>query len=391
MEREPKKYRRARYYDENEEFVYVDKKRHEDFDDIEEKVKERKKRKKSGKMRLWQKIVVGIICLFMVLGSGFAYLLYGPYSGFREWLITTAMTTMTHQYLATWFYSDKQIEEVMKKNYVAESGEGTDTGLVQFVDYSKQKVMYKNKYEKEILTKDEGNDLYKLININEGSMRGYLVVVYDPSKVKMETASTMGSKGEMLTSICSRTDSIVGMNASGFIDPNYNSNGGRPYGVVIKDGKIVSNLEKANVGGGVVGFTNDNKLILGKMSGQEALNKGVRDAMEFGPYLIVNGTPSFIKGNGGWGTAPRSAIGQRQDGIVLFLVMDGRDYSHGVDGVGMVELTELLMRYGAYNASNLDGGTSSGLVINGELINKPVNGSGEKRTREIPDAWVVKK
>ena len=56
MEREPKKYRRARYYDENEEFVYVDKKRHEDFDDIEEKVKERKKRKKSGKMRLWQKI-----------------------------------------------------------------------------------------------------------------------------------------------------------------------------------------------------------------------------------------------------------------------------------------------------------------------------------------------
>lgn len=392
MEREPKKYRRALYYDENEELVYDNKSHNDDFDELEEKVKREKKiKKKSGKMKLWQKIVVAVICLFMVLGSGFAYLLYGPYNGFREWLITTAMTTMNHQYLATCFYSDKQIEEVMKKNYVAESGEGTDTGLVQFVDYSKQKVMYKNKYEKEILTKDEGNDLYKLININEDSMRGYLVVIYDPSKVKMETASTMGTKGEMLTSICSRTGSAICMNASGFIDPNYNSNGGRPYGAVIKDGKIVSNLEKANVGGGIVGFTNDNKLILGKMSGQEALNKGVRDAMEFGPYLIVNGTPSFIKGNGGWGTAPRSAIGQRQDGIVLFLVMDGRDYSHGVDGVGMVELTELLMRYGAYNASNLDGGTSSGLVINGELTNKPVNGSGEKRTREIPDAWVVKK
>lgn len=372
MEKEVKKYRRARYYDENEELNYEPKK------------------KKSKKMKLWQKLLVTLICLLMLLGSGFAYLLYGPYNGFREWLITTAMTTMTHQYLATWFYSDKQIEEVLKKNYVSESGEGTDTGLVQFVDYSKQRVMYKNKYEKEILTK-EGNDLYKLININEGSMRGYLVVIYDPSKVKMETAQTMGSKGEMLTSICKRTNSVIGMNASGFIDPNYNSNGGRPYGVVIKDGKIVSNLEKANVGGGVVGFTNDNKLILGKMSGEEALNKGVRDAMEFGPYLIVNGTPSFIKGNGGWGTAPRSAIGQRQDGIVLFLVMDGRDYAHGIDGVGMVELTELLMRYGAYNASNLDGGTSSGLVIDGELVNRPVNGSGEKRTREIPDAWVVKK
>ena len=70
--------------------------------------------------------------------------------------------------------------------------------------------------------------------------------------------------------------------------------------------------------------------------------------------------------------------------------MDGRDYSHGVDGVGMVELTELLMRYGAYNAANMDGGTSSCLAINGELVNKPVNGNGEKATRAIPDAWVVK-
>ena len=348
-------------------------------------------KKKDKKMKLWQKILVLIICIGLILGAILGFLLYGPNPKFRNWLITTAMTTMNHQYLAKWFYSDKTIDDVLKKNYVKESGEDTDTSKVTFIDYSKTRVMYKNKYEKEILTKDKGNDLYKLININEGSMRGYLVAIYDPSKVKMETASSMGNKGEMLVSIAKRTSSVVAMNASGFIDPNYNSNGGRPYGVVIKDGKIVSNLERANVGGGVIGFTKDNKLILGKMSGDEALKKGVRDAMEFGPYLIVNGKPSFIKGNGGWGTAPRSAIGQRQDGIVLFLVMDGRDYAHGVDGVGMVELTEILAKYGAYNASNLDGGTSSGLVINGELTNKPVNGSGEKLTRAIPDAWVVKK
>ena len=349
------------------------------------------KKEKNKKMKLWQKILVVFVCLGLIFGSILGFLLYGPYPKFRHWLITTAMTTMNHQYLAKWFYSDKTIDNVLKKNYVKESGEGTDTSMVTFVDYSKTRVMYKNKYEKEILSKDKDNDLFKLININDGSMRGYLVVIYDPSKVKMETASSMGTKGEMLVSMAKRTESVVAMNASGFIDPNYNSNGGRPYGVVIKNGKIVSNLERANVGGGIIGFTNDNKLILGKMSGQEALKKGVRDAMEFGPYLIVNGKPSFIKGNGGWGTAPRSAIGQRQDGIVLFLVMDGRDYAHGIDGVGMVELTEILAKYGAYNASNLDGGTSSGLVINGELINKPVNGSGEKLTRAIPDAWVVSK
>lgn len=343
------------------------------------------------KLKLWQKVIIFIICIGVMFGSGFAFLLYGPYPNFREWLITTAMTTMNHQYLAKWFYSDKTIEGVMKRNYVVESGEHTDTGQVKFIDYSKMKVMYKNKYEKEVLTKDDGNDLYKLIDITDTGMRGYLVVIYDPSKVKIATATNMNSSGEMLTEIVRKNNAVIGMNASGFQDPNYNGNGGRPHGFVIKDGKLVSNLEKLNISGGIIGFTSDNKLVLGKMSANEALQKGIRDAIEFGPYLIVNGKPSFIRGNGGWGTAPRSAIGQRQDGIVLFLVMDGRDYSHGIDGVGMVELTEILMKYGAYNASNLDGGTSSGLVIEDKLINKPVNGNGEKKTRNIPDAWVVTK
>lgn len=349
------------------------------------------KSKENKKLKLWQKILVLLICLGLFLCSVVAFLLYGPYPNFREWLITTAMTTMNHQYLAKWFYSDETINSVLKKNYVVESGEEADINQVKFIDYSNINIMYKNKYEKEILTKDEGNDLYKLINISGSGIRGYLVVIYDPSKVKIATATNMNSYGEMLTDMVKKNNAIIGMNASGFQDPNYNGNGGSPHGMVIKGGKIVSNLEKPNVGGGIIGFTKDNKLILGKISANEALKKGVRDAVEFGPYLIVNGKPSFIKGNGGWGTAPRSAIGQRQDGIVLFLVMDGRDYSHGIDGVGMVELTEILMKYGAYNASNLDGGTSSGLVINGKLVNKPINSSGQQKTRKIPDAWIVTK
>ena len=346
------------------------------------------KKKKNKKMKLWQKIVVILICLGLICGSGLAFLLYGPYPNFRNWLITTAMTTMSHKYLATWFYDDDTINKVMQENYVKESDEETDLDAISFVDYSNSKVMYKNKYEKEILTHEEGAT-YKLININEDGMRGYLIAVYDPPKVKVATASNMNNNGEMLTTIAKKNNAVVAMNASGFFDPGYVGNGGKPHGAVIKDGKLVSNLARSNVGGGIIGFTNDNKLILGKMSAEEALAKGVRDAVEFGPFLVVNGEPSFIKGNGGWGTAPRSAIGQRQDGIVLFLVMDGRDYAHGIDGVGMVELTEIMVRYGAYNAANLDGGTSCGLVINGELTNQPVNGSGKKTTRAIPNAWIV--
>lgn len=348
------------------------------------------KKKKNKKMKLWQKILVALICLGLICGSGLAFLLYGPYPNFRNWLITTAMTTMSHKYLATWFYNEDTINEVMQANYVQESDEETDLDAIKFIDYSKSKVMYKNKYEKELLTHEEG-DIYKLININEDGMRGYLVAVYDPSKVKVGTATNMNSHGEMLTTIAKKNNAVVAMNASGFFDPGYVGNGGKPHGTVIKNGKLVSNLAGPNAGGGIIGFTKENKLILAKISANEALAKGVRDAVEFGPFLVVNGKPSFIKGNGGWGTAPRSAIGQRQDGIVLFLVMDGRDYASGIDGVGMVELTEIMMRYGAYNAANLDGGTSCGLVINGKLTNKPVNGSGKKTTRAIPDAWIVTK
>ena len=351
--------------------------------DEKEKTKENKK-----KMKLWQIILVIVICLILVIASSVAFLLYGPYPKFRNWLITTAMTTMSHQYLATWFYDDETISEVMKNNYVLESSEDTDLDAISFVDYSNFNVMYKNKYEKEILEHDEGAS-YKLINIEGDGLRGYLVAIYDPSKVKVATASNMASRGEMLTSIADKNNALVAINASGFDDPGYMGNGGRPVGAVIKDGKLLSNLSRAPVSGGIIGFTNDNKLIMGKMSAEEALSKGVRDAVEFGPYLIVNGEPSFIKGNGGWGTAPRTAIGQRKDGIVLFLVMDGRDFADGIDGVGMTDLTEILMNYGAYNASNLDGGTSCGLVIEGKLTNKPVNGSGKKTTRAIPNAWIL--
>lgn len=347
-------------------------------------VKEKKKMHKSTKIAL-----IIFISLFL-LGSGTGLtLLYGPWGNFRNWLITTAMTTMNHQYLATWFYSDETIAEVLDQNQVIESGEATDSSLIEFVDYDTAIVTYKNKYDKEILTKDAGNDNYKVININEPGLRGYLVAIYHPEKVKIATSKYMGYSGQMLVDMAKNSNALVAMNASGFIDPEYNSNGGVPHGVVIKDGKIISNEAKLSNSGGIIGFTNDNKLVLAKISGQQAIAQGIRDAVEFGPFLIVNGEPSFIRGNGGWGDAPRSAIGQRKDGIVLFLVMDGRDYASGILGADMVDMTEILMNYGAYNAANLDGGTSSGLAINGTLINKPVNGGGQKMTRAIPNAWIL--
>ncbi len=314
------------------------------------------------------------------------FILYGPISTFREWLITTAMTTMSHQYLATWFYSDKTINEVLAKNVIIESGEDTNTDLIDFETPDFSNTSYANKYEKELLTREEGA-LYKLIDIKGNGYKGYLVAIYDPSKVKVALTNRLGEKGNYLTTMAKNNNAVVAINGGGFYDPTLSGAGGIPHGSVIKDGKIVWSFKKSNVGGGFIGFTTDNKLILSKCSAEEALAKGMRDGLEFGPFLIVNGTPSFIKGNGGWGTAPRTAIGQRKDGIVLFLVIDGRRLS--MPGADMVDLTEIMTNYGAYNAANLDGGTSSALVINNELINDPIDSDGKHQTRPIATSFIV--
>ncbi len=307
--------------------------------------------------------------------------------GFRDWLITTAMTTLNHQWMATIFYSDETIQTVLSNNIVIETGESTNTEEVEIVAHVDEEVEYENEYEEAILKKDEENALYKVIDIEGKGYTGHLVAIYDPSKISVCTTKYVGTKGQYLVDMATENNAVVAINGGGFIDPNYNSLGGIPQGIVIKNGKIVSNRNYTK-SGGIIGFTEDNKLILGKMTASQALAKGVRDAVTFGPFLIVNGKPSFIKGNGGWGTAPRSAIGQRKDGIVLFLVIDGRMI--GRPGADMVDLTEIMQNYGAYNAANLDGGTSCGLVVEGELINDPINSDGKHKTRMIATGFMVR-
>ena len=307
--------------------------------------------------------------------------------GFRDWLITTAMTTLNHQWMATIFYSDETIQTVLSNNTVIETGESTNTEEVEIVAHIDEEVEYENEYEEAILKKDEENALYKVIDIEGKGYTGHLVAIYDPSKISVCTTKYIGTKGQYLVDMATENNAVVAINGGGFIDPNYNSLGGIPQGIVIKNGKIISNRNYTK-SGGIIGFTEDNKLILGKMTASQAIAKGVRDAVTFGPFLIVNGKPSFIKGNGGWGTAPRSAIGQRKDGIVLFLVIDGRMI--GRPGADMVDLTEIMQNYGAYNAANLDGGTSCGLVVEGKLINDPINSDGKHKTRMIATGFMVR-
>ena len=323
--------------------------------------------------------IVGIIAVLV--------LLYGPYNGFRDCLITTAMTTMTHQYFATWFYDDDVINSVLDKNKVVETNETTDTSLIKTNSHSLSK-NYENEYEKQILERDSKNNDYKIINITGKGYSGYLVAVYNPSRIKTVVTAKLGRSGQYLTTMAENNNALLAINGGGFNDPNFNSTGGSPLGITVTNGKYVT-TDSYKGSGGLMGFTEDDKFVLGKMTVTEAKKMKIRDAVTFGPFLIVNGKSSEVLGNGGWGTAPRTAIGQRKDGIVLFLVIDGRTASK--PGADMDDLIEIMERYGAYNAANLDGGTSSVLVVNNTIVNDPIDSTGAHKTRPISTGFIVTK
>lgn len=217
---------------------------------------------KTVKKRINNNIKRTFLLLFsiFILGTSMGiFLLYGPYNKFRNFLITTAMSTMSHQYLATWFYSDEMIQEVMANNYIVEINENSDENLVNF----EEKKEYSSEYERDILEHDP-NDIYKVIKVKGPGYNGFVVAVYDASKVKLASTKYLGTKGQTTKQIADQNNALVAINASGFYDPDWNSNGGIPHGTVIQNSKVIWDYVDAQVGGGIVGFTKDNVLVLGK-------------------------------------------------------------------------------------------------------------------------------
>lgn len=357
--------------------------------------------KNKSKRPIWKKILMTFLIIFILGLISIIGLFYGPIPTFREWWITTAMTTMSHQYLAQWFFDSETINAVLSKNTIEETEETTNTALITIVkDPEEEKKeeqyeeYYENEYEKQILAKNldkeeyniyaEGEN-YRIIEISGKGYSGYLAVIYDPSKIKVATSKYIGTSGQYLTDISKQNNAIIAINGGGFLDENSKGNGSTPLGIVMSEGKVIVNNNNT-VGGGLIGFDEDNKLVVGKMSLNKAKSLGIRDAVTFAPFLIVNGEAAKIRGNGGWGTAPRTAIGQRQDGIVLLLVLDGRRIT--MPGASIKDLIEIMQNYGAYNAANLDGGTSSAMTYNHKIINDPVDASGNHRTRHIATTFV---
>ena len=346
-----------------------------------EKAPKKKSKKNKKSKGIIKKILITIAILIVIGVSTLGILLYGPYNGFRDWLITSAMTTMTHQWIAYLFYDEDTINAVMASNRVDEVQEDTDTNAIVVGVSEEPEKTYENEYEKAILEKNNPRDTYKIIEIEGKGYSGYLAAIYDPSKIHTLVTSKIGTSGQYLTTMAKNNKAVVAINGGGFDDPNYSSNAANPLGITYSKGKLLTSYYYAGAGG-IIGFDTNNKLVLSsKCTEQFAKSLKIRDAVTCGPFLIVNGKKSGVVGNGGWGTAPRTAIGQRKDGIVLFLVVDGRTVKR--PGADMDDLIEIMQNYGAYNAANLDGGTSTAMTVNYELINDPVDSSGAHKTRFV--------
>lgn len=294
--------------------------------------------------------VLGIIIVF-----------YSPLTYFKELYVTTAMTTMTHQYLARIFVSEEEIQRIMEKNKLKEPGENTNAG--------------------EVSAEAQSNNI-QLVNINTVAYRGYLLIVSNPEKVTIGSTSHLGKKGMTVKDIVKEYGAIGGINAGGFADPGGHGKGGQPDGILIEDFNILHNDNSRKHR--IIGLDRNNVLILGTYTKEEIINLGIRDAVSFRPFIIVNGKPTITRGNGGWGIAPRTAIGQKKDGTILMLAIDGRQV--GSIGASLKDVQDIMLQYGAYNAANLDGGSSTTLVYQDSVINKP---SSKYGPRNVPSAFII--
>ena len=232
---------------------------------------------------------------------------------------------------------------------------------------------------------EDGEDWLEIVDVKGLTYKGKMMLIHDPSRVIVGTLDAYGEsyQGLRLANFIEKYGAIGGTNAGGFEDINGTGTGGIPDGLVIRNGKLAWG-SPSDWYRNVVGFDADHILHVGNMTGQAALNLGLTSAVSFnpGPILIQNGK---LRTRLGGGLNPRTCIGQTADGTILLLVVEGRR----PDSLGATydDITQVMAEFGAVNAANLDGGSSSEMYYEGERIIR--NSSVYSGGRRLPTAILI--
>ena len=232
------------------------------------------------------------------------------------------------------------------------------------------------------LPPDEDGDGIILVDVMKKGFNGTMMIVLDPSRVFVGFPGFYGGNGMILDDLVQRYDAIGGINAGGFIDEDGGGTGGLPEGLTIVEGETY--LWAAS--GSSAAFDENNVLHVGFYTPEQAAEAGFRDCASFGPALIVDGVPEY----GPYmesGINPRTAIGQRADGAVLMLVIDGRQL-HSI-GASYGDIRDVMIDFGAVNACSMDGGSSTVMYFDGGYVNSPSSASG--MSRYLPNAFLIRR
>lgn len=304
----------------------------------------------------------------------------GPSPTARNLFVMSVRETSALKFIANLYYSEEEIAEIEKISEVVYTG--TDTSLVNITKKEEENTTNDTPQADEWGLIDEDNDGLILDEVTGDGYRGYMLVVLDPSRVKVGTRPDMyEQRGFSVEEYAEHFGAVAAINAGGFYDPNGTGDGSIPDSLIVYDGKIY--YSELGTRDGFVGLDDNNIMYVGKMSLADIQNANIQYGVCFGPSLVINGemVPAESLPSG---VNPRTAIGQRSDGAILMLVIDGRQATSL--GAKYQDLAEIMYAYGAVNASNLDGGSSSLLWMNGKYVNNSASVIG---IRDMPSSFIV--
>ncbi|MBR0208740.1 MAG: phosphodiester glycosidase family protein [Oscillospiraceae bacterium] len=328
-----------------------------------------------------------LICLALY---GIMYVLAkGPSETARDLFVTSVRETSAIKFLADIYFTPEEIAAIETVKETMEY-EPTDTSLITI---STDPASVENKTgwtdAHGVFHPDEDGDGIIIEPVKGKGYSGYMMVVTDPSRVILGSIpSSYGKRGYVLSEYVQHFEGVAGTNAGGFYDPGGMGDGSIPDSVVVVEGQIHYMEYGCGTegGGGIAAIDGNHILHVAKsMTRQELIDNDIQYAVCYGPVLIVNGV-SASPDSLNISLNPRTAIGQCSDGAMLFLVIDGRQVVSM--GAQYQDLVEIMERYGAVNAVNLDGGSSSMLWFQDHYVN---NSSSVVGVRDMPTSFVILK
>ena len=316
-------------------------------------------------------VITSVLSIAIVLMGIIWVFEKGPSESLTSAFCRSVRETSAVRWLSTIYLSDEELQKYLTEKTESIKTERVDASFIH-IDEKRD---------------DDDDESVQLIDITMGTAKGKLLIVKDPKSVRLGTSDNFGIlPGLQLTELVAKYGGIAGINAGGFNDENGYGDGGKPQGLVIDDGVITwgnpYNLYS------VIGIDYDGILHVETVTGLTAINEGIRWGVSFVTHdgqassLIING--KIQTWNMGSGVNPRTALGQRKDGALLLLVLDGR--SINTLGATMEDICNVMLEYGAWNVGNLDGGSSSVMVYDGEIVNHCASVTGP---RMIPTAFIV--